>query len=154
METIFIVTVVLLLAVGYHARLEWVEGLAEYLCNLVHLDKCPRWLAPVLSVLAVGILAVPLVAAVFYPDYRPCLLAWAAGGFLGDIFSTHIIPTWITGRRSPALSTWWAYLLAGGGLVAYLTLRLDSFEPWWFILGIVLFVILWPLMLVLRTLTR
>jgi hypothetical protein len=152
--TLVIVAVVLLLAlIGYHARLEWVEGLAEYLCRLVRLVNCPRWLAPILSVLAVSILALPLVAAVVAPDYRPQLLALAAGGFLGDIFSTHIIPTWITGRRSPALSTWWAYLLVGGGLVVYLTLRLH-FHPWMFILGIVLFVGLWPGMLGLRAATR
>lgn len=155
METmVIVITVVLLLAlIGYHARLEWVEGLAEYLCRLVQLVNCPWWLAPVLSVLAVSILAIPLVAAVVTPDCRPQLLALAAGGFLGDIFSTHIIPTWITGHRSPALSTWWAYLLVGSGLVLYLTLQLH-FSPWMFILGIIVFVGLWPGMLGLRAVLR
>jgi hypothetical protein len=153
MVILTVVVVLLLGLVGYHARLEWVEGLADYLCSLVRMKRCPPRLAPVLSVLAVSLIGLPLIGAVIaYDDYRFHLLAWAAGGFLGDIFSTHIIPTWITGRRSPALSTWWAYILVGGGLVIYLWLH--SFHPLMFVVGIISFVGLWPLMLGLRAVIR
>lgn len=150
--------VILLILVGYHARLEWKENLAGYLCRVVHLNDCPRWLAPALSGLAVGILAIPLVAAMLLGEesaWRACALAFAAGGFLGDIFSTHIIPTWVTGQRSPAFSTWWMYLLAGTGLILYIFIGLDPTAglTLWVLLGIVAFVSLWPGMFLLRAAT-
>jgi hypothetical protein len=138
------VVCILLVLVFYHAWLEWVGDLAGYLCRLVRIERCPRWLPPILTVLAVGNLALPLVGALIFPRWQQLLLAYAAGGFVGDALSTHIIPSLATGQRAPALSTWWAYLLAGGGLAFYF------FAPFPFIAGIISFVILWPAMLALR----
>lgn len=141
---------VLFALVLYHAWLEWRDGLADYLCQLVRIEKCPRWLAPTLTVLAIGNLAIPLAGALFSDGWRQILLAYAAGGFVGDTLSTHVIPSLLTKRRAPALSTWWAYLLASIGLALYL----DSFLPLPFTLGITSFVALWPAMLLLRAALR
>lgn len=143
----------LLTAVGFHASQEWFGGLAPYLCGLVGVTRCPRWLAPLFLILAVGILAVPLVGSVGLPDRREWLLSFACGGFLGDMLSTHMIPTWLSGRRSPGLSTWWAYLGAAIGLAIYLQ-RHSALDPLAVVLGAGAFVSLWPFMVLLRSVLR
>ncbi len=142
------VVCVLLVLVLYHAWLESVGNLAGYLCSLLRIEPCPSWLPPILTALAIGNLALPLVGALFFPQWQQLLLAYASGGFVGDTLSTHVIPSRATRERAPALSTWWVYLLAGGGLALY------SFVLVPFVLGIISFVILWPAMLALRAAAR
>src|SRR5262249_1522778 len=86
------------------------------------------------------------------PDLRFRFLSAAAGGFLGDILSTHIIPTVVTHRRSPALSTWWLYLIVGLGITGYLLIGAQSLNPIFFAVGSLSFISLWPSILFLRAL--
>lgn len=135
-----------LVAFGSHAWLEWRRFLAGYLCTATGQDYPPRWLAPVLTGLALLLTAGPLLATMVWPDSRRALLSFLAGAVLADAFSTHVVPSLVADvdRPSPAIETVPAYLL-----VAYhYGLEHHALVP--LALGAASFLGLWPLLLVLR----
>lgn len=102
-------------AFGVHAWRERKQRLDRYLCELTGQGPPPRWLSPVLTALALLLTAGPLLASLFEWDHRHVLLSFLSGAVLADMLGTHVIPTMVSGKRSPALETWPVYLLIVAG---------------------------------------
>ena len=98
-------------AFGVHAWRERRDRLDVYLCELTGQGPPPRWLSPVLTVLALLLTAGVLLASLVWWDYRGPLLSFLAFAVLSDMLGTHVVPTLLSGKRSPAIETWPVYLL-------------------------------------------
>jgi len=144
------ITIAVVCSAVFHASLELRGKLADYLGEVVGFIP-PWWLKYALFVLALVLILVPLGLG-FFQILRDFFFAEAAGALLGDTFSTHLIPTWrhLAGRSSPATWTWILYLPLGVAILANLR-PLNSTVIAGIIVGILSFVLLWPL---LKTLTR
>lgn len=142
---LFLVTATI--AVLWHAAIEFTHGLAEYLGDRLDF-VAPRQMKNVLFLLAVANLLIPLVIGVFGRSLlvQAFLFSYAAGAFLGDTFSTHLIPTWLTHKTSPATGTAPLYIALAfwSGIMANEIIWLGL------IAGALSFVALWPGLLALK----
>lgn len=131
-----------------HAWREREQRLDVYLCERTGQGPPPRWLSPVLTGLALLLTAGPLIASFFCWDHRPALLSFLSFAVLADMLGTHVVPTLISGKRSPALETWLAYLVIAAGF------GWNHHELIPAIAGAGSFLALWPGLLLLRFVRR
>lgn len=142
-----------------HARIE-LKGenggptLSEYLGDLIGF-RPPRFLGPAFFFLATGILLAPLGLMLVNPALLLFSVWWIVGGLVADTFGTHLVPTWISGKRSPATGTAPVYLIlaflwASLGTCGVLTTGDLLAAVAGTVIGTLLFLGLWPLLLGFR----
>lgn len=142
-QSLFIVFVII--SVIYHVGLEFKYRLDEYLGGILHFTA-PRYLRYAFFVLATSNLVIPFIGGLLFLEYREILISYMIGGLVGDTFGTHIIPTFIFKRESPATTTWKLYLPIAIVLgVAVWPLNIYSLLS-----GMLSFVLLWPTLMLMK----
>jgi hypothetical protein len=134
-----------------HASLEFSGRLDDYVGEVVGFLS-PRWLKYPLLLLALANILFPLGLGLrFSGEWQRFLFLFVAGALLGDMFSTHLIPTWrrLAKRSSPATWTWILYLPLGTIILA--RLRPDNLlDALGIAAGVTSFVLLWPALYILK----
>lgn len=135
---------IFVIIVGFHATVEFRKRLDEYLGNIVGFSS-PHWLKYMLFVLAAGNLIIPFWGGAISPETRALFWGYVAGGLVGDILSTHIIPSIYFKKVSPA--TWTFVLYIPIAIWLWSTVGVSVVPS---LLGMASFVILWPTLMVLK----
>jgi hypothetical protein len=134
-----------------HASIEFSGKLDDYLGEVVKFVP-PGWLKYPLFLLALFNILLPLgLGFLFHGQLRRVFFFVVAGALLGDMFSTHLIPTWchLAKRSSPATWTWMLYLPLGAAILVIV--RPGSLiDVVGIVAGALSFVLLWPILIILK----